>query len=154
MTKRYIELFLWITLLSVTDSITCVRSLKSNLIMKIQSLLCLAFITCFLYSCRKDLVDEAQLVGKWKCVEIIEESETPPLQHINFEFNADSTYHYYSDNKNSGQKGDWYTLDDKLYTTPEGGKLMAVKLGVSGMDTVRFYQNKGGKPVVWVMVRQ
>lgn len=122
--------------------------------MKLQSILSIAFVIICLFSCRKDLVEEAQMVGKWQCVKIEETGENPPLQNINFVFSADSTYHYYGDDKNTGQKGTWYTLDDKLYTTPNNGKLMAVKLGVSGMDTLRFYQNKGGKPVVWTMVRQ
>lgn len=105
-------------------------------------------------SCRKDLVEETQMVGKWECVKIETKGENPPLKSIIFDFKADSTYHYYSVNNLKGQRGVWYTLDDILYTTPEGGKKMGVKLGVSGMDTLRFYQNRGGKPETWTMVRR
>lgn len=126
--------------------------------MKIKSLLALLLIVFCLFSCREDLVDETQLVGKWQCFEIEEQEETAPLQTIIFEFNADSTYHYYGDSKSAGQRGTWYTLDDMLYTTPDGGNLMAVKLGINegstAIDTVRFYQNKGGKAVVWHMKRK
>lgn len=122
--------------------------------MKIKTVLTLLLTTLFFFSCHNDLVEESQLVGKWKCVKIEEQGTTPPLQTIIFEFNADSTYHYYGDSKRAGQKGSWYTLEDKLYTTPEGGSKMAVMLGVSGPDTIRFNQNKGGKAVVWTMVRQ
>lgn len=126
--------------------------------MNIKSLVALLLVVCCLFSCRKDLIEEAQLVGKWQCFEIEEQEESAPLQSITFEFNADSTYHYYGDSKSAGQRGTWYTLDDKLYTTPDGGNLMAVKLGVNegsvAMDTVRFYQNKGGKAVVWHMLRK
>ncbi len=122
--------------------------------MKYLNYVLIAIFTLTFFSCHKDLIEEAEMVGTWKCVEIEEKGEIPPLQDIVFDFKADSTYHLHDNDLNAGQKGQWYTMEDKLYTHPEGGKLMAVKLGRSGNDTLRFYQNRGGFPVVWTMVRQ
>ncbi len=121
----------------------------------------LVLIILLISACTTNLLDHNQMVGNWHCVEIIDNNKntSAPLGEINFEFNADSTYTYYSKDKNSGQTGTWYTLEDKLYTTPEGGKKMAVKLGLtsdnpSSIDTLLFYQNRGGVPEVWKMARQ
>ena len=122
--------------------------------MKYLNYIVFTLMTLSFFACHKDLVDEAEMVGTWKCVEIEKQEKYPPLKEIIFDFNADSTYHLHENVLNEGQKGTWYTLGDKLYTTPEGGNLMAVKLGRSGNDTLRFYQNRGGIPEVWTMVRQ
>ena len=113
-----------------------------------------ALIILTLFSCRKDLIEEAQLIGKWVCVEI--KKDTPATRKpsdISFEFKKDSTYIYALANEYS-EDGTYYTLDDKLYTTPSGKAKMAVKLGLSGTDTLRFYQNRGGNVEVWTMLRQ
>lgn len=107
-----------------------------------------------LMSCRKDLVEEAELLGQWECVEIDKDGATPPLNGLAFEFRKDSTYTLKSKEGIEAQKGTWYTLEDRLYTTPEGGKLMFVVLGRSGDDTLRFHQNRGGMPETWTMVRR
>ena len=127
-------------------------------LMKIKSLLALSLVICFLFSCRTDLVEEAKLVGKWQCFEIERQEKTAPLESITFEFNADSTYHYYGESKSAGERGIWYTLEDKLYITPDGGTLMAVMLGINegstAIDTIRFHQNRGGKAETWHMLRK
>ncbi len=107
-----------------------------------------------LFSCRKDLIEEAQLIGKWVCVDI--KKDTPATRKpsdISFEFRKDSTYTYALANEYK-EDGTFYTLDDKLYTTPNGKTKMAVKLGASGTDTLRFYQNRGGNVEVWTMLRK
>lgn len=112
----------------------------------------LVLIVVSLFSCRKDLMEEAEMVGKWECVEIVSQVEQPTLKSILFDFKADSTYQM--SHGKTLRKGTWYTLEDRLYTTPEGGVLMAVKLGRSGNDTLRFHQNRGGMVEVWTMVRR
>lgn len=114
-----------------------------------------AFILTLLFaSCQTSLVDDSQMIGKWECVNIETKGENPPLKSIFFDFKSDSTYHYYSANNPKGQKGSWYTLNDVLYTTPQDGKKMGVKLGLNSPDTLLFYQNRGGKPETWTMVRR
>ncbi len=113
----------------------------------------LALGICFV-SCRKDLVDESELVGTWQCIDILKDTPaTRSPSDIKFTFKADSTYTYSLANEYS-EDGTFYTLDDKLYTTPNGGSKMMVKLGVSGSDTLRFHQNRGGRMEVWTMLRK
>ncbi len=122
--------------------------------MKFQISLIALFLGLTLFSCRKDLIEETQLVGTWECVHI--KKDTPAKRKPNdfkFTFRADSTYTYSISNEYS-EDGTFYTLDDKLYNTPNGKSKMAVKLGLSGMDTLRMYQNRGGNPEVWTLVRQ
>ncbi len=122
--------------------------------MKPQSILLIFCLAAVFFSCRKDLVDEAALVGSWECIHILKDSPaTRKPSDIRFEFRKDSTYTYSLSNEYS-EDGTYYTLDDKLYTTPKGKNKMAVKLGVSGPDTLRFYQNRSGSAEVWTMLRK
>ncbi len=122
---------------------------------KIKLLFLIGISLLFLQSCVTDLVDETELVGNWEGIELLKDtipSNRPPSD-VKFEFRADSTYTYRLSNEFK-EEGTWYTLQDKLYTTPDGGKKFSVILEPIGSDTMVFHQNRGGKPEHWKLMRK
>lgn len=107
----------------------------------------------FLISCggskQKDLI-----VGHWTGVEWLEEGKpsiyTP--SDAAFQFDAGDTYSFtYAGNMESGK---YYVSNHQLFTTPDGGVKMMVKIIKLDQDTLRFDMNRGGTAEQLTLVRK
>lgn len=108
----------------------------------------------YLLSCggskQKDLI-----VGHWTGVEWLEEGQ--PSAVLNpadavFQFDAGDTYSFtYAGNT---EKGKYYVSNHELFTTPDGGVKMMVKIIQLDQDTLRFDMNRGGTSERLTLVRK
>jgi len=110
--------------------------------------------TAFLLSCggskQKDLI-----IGRWTGVEWLEGGQ--PSSILNpadavFQFDAGDAYSFtYAGNT---EKGKYFVSNQQLFTTPEGGAKMMVRITKLDQDTLRFDMNRGGTSERLTLVRQ
>ena len=99
---------------------------------------------------QKDLI-----VGRWTGVEWLESGQ--PSAVLNpadavFQFDAGDTYSFtYAGNIESGK---YFVTNQQLFTTPDGGVKMMVKIIKLDQDTLRFDMNRGGSSERLTLVRQ
>lgn len=115
----------------------------------------LPIILCnlFLLSCGESKQKEL-IVGHWTGVEWLEEGK-PSLYtpgDASFQFEAGHDYSFtYAGNTEQGQ---YYVSNGELYTTPDGGVKMMVKIVKLDQDTLRFDMNRGGTSEQLTLVRK
>ena len=108
----------------------------------------------FLFSCggskQKDLI-----VGHWTGVEWLEEGKPSTILNpadASFQFDAGDTYSFtYAGNT---EKGKYFVSNHELFTTPDGGVKMMVKIIKLDQDTLRFDMNRGGTSERLTLVRK
>ena len=99
---------------------------------------------------QKDLI-----VGRWTGVEWLESGQ--PSAALNpadavFQFDAGDTYSFtYAGNTESGK---YFVTNQQLFTTPDGGVKMMVKIIKLDQDTLQFDMNRGGSSERLTLVRQ
>ncbi len=106
-----------------------------------------------LFSCKEN-ENEKLLPGKWSGVEWLIDGQpsTYAVTSTSFEFLPDGSYQYrYQDRI---EKGSFYLSGNELYTTPEGGVKMMVKLRKLTADSLIFDMNRGGQAESLTLVRQ
>ena len=116
--------------------------------------LLILFTATLLISCggskQKDII-----VGHWTGVEWLEEGK--PSSILNpadavFQFDAGDTYSFtYAGNT---EKGKYYVSNHELFTTPDGGVKMMVRIIKLDQDTLRFDMNRGGTSERLTLVRR
>jgi hypothetical protein len=98
--------------------------------------------------------NEKLLPGTWTGVEWLIEGRPAGYNVANtaFQFNADGTYAYlYGD---AQENGAYFVTGQELYTTPEGGEKMMVRIKKLTTDTLVFEMNRGGTLELLTLVRQ
>jgi len=121
-----------------------------------QKNILLLFIICstLLISCgdskQKDLI-----IGSWTGVEWLEAGQ--PSSVLNpadavFQFDAGDTYSFtYAGNT---ERGKYFVSNQQLFTTPDGGVKMMVRIIKLDQDTLRFDMNRGGSSERLTLVRK
>ena len=110
-------------------------------------------ILFFTASCNKSEVDK-RIFGNWAGVEWLVEGQ--PSTHTPgdaiFTFDSLGVYTFtYQDNI---EKGTYYINGNQLFTTPDGGIKMMVKIPKLTVDTLVFYMNRGGQAETLTLVRK
>lgn len=85
------------------------------------------------------------IIGKWTGVEWMagtRESPNIPSKAV-FTFNEDGSYTF--DYAGNIEKGKYFVSGDELFTTPDGGIKMMVKIPRITADTLIFDMNRGGQ---------
>ncbi len=99
-------------------------------------------------------VDEKLVVGDWKGVEWLvagQEAEYDATSTF-FSFKEDGKYTYqYAD---MGEEGDYYVVNNELFTTPNGGMKMMVKIKTLTQDTMILNMNRGGTSETLTLARK
>jgi hypothetical protein len=99
---------------------------------------------------QKDLI-----IGRWTGVEWLESGQ--PSYVLNpadavFQFDAGDTYSFtYAGNTENGK---YFVSNQQLFTTPDGGVKMMVRIIKLDQDTLRFDMNRGGSSERLTLVRQ
>jgi hypothetical protein len=98
--------------------------------------------------------DKELIIGHWTGVEWLEEGVpsiyTPGDASFQFETTGDYTFTY----AGNAEKGKYFVSNHQLFTTPDGGIKMMVKVIKLDQDTLRFDMNRGGKAERLTLVRR
>jgi Lipocalin-like domain len=93
------------------------------------------------------------ILGKWKGIEWLVDghpSSHTPGEAV-FTFNEDGLYTFeYSGNVENGK---YYVNNNELFTTPDGGIKMMVKIPKLTQDTLIFDMNRGGQAEKLTLIR-
>jgi hypothetical protein len=119
--------------------------------MKIKGYLCLLSIILFT-SCF-DAEKQRLIIGSWNGIEWLVEGR--PSSHaadaVAFHFDETGKYTYrYQDFMESGK---YNVANNQLFTTPEGGERMMVKIVKLDQDTLVFDMNRSGQSELLKLVR-
>ena len=105
-----------------------------------------------LLSCTEK-VDKKLLPGDWQGVQWIVAGMGGEIDASTavFSFKEDGHYTYsYNDAK---EKGKYYVVNGELYTTPDGGTKMMVKIEKLTQDSLVFNMNRGGQSETLTLLR-
>jgi hypothetical protein len=109
-------------------------------------------IATLLFSCT-ERIDKKLLPGEWKGAEWIVtgvEGEIDASTAV-FTFKDDGLYSYsYNDALETGK---YYVVNGELYTTPDGGTKMMVKIEKLTQDSLVFNMNRGGQAEKLTLLR-
>ena len=120
---------------------------------KIPSFFLSAIILFFVYSCSESQKSPL-LYGQWTGIEWLVEGQpsTHTPEDAIFTFDSLGVYTFtYQDNT---EKGTYYTNGNQLFTTPEGGIKMMVKIPKLTQDTLIFDMNRGGQAERLTLIRK
>ena len=121
--------------------------------MKINSfalILLLMTITCT--SCF-DAKKKKLILGEWVGVEWISGSSPIPVNPQDAKFTFRDNGEYSLQFEGNVEKGKYAYANNQLFTTPEGGIRMMVKIEKLTQDTLIFNMNRGGQPEKLTLVR-
>jgi hypothetical protein len=111
-------------------------------------------IVVTLISACKENPAKTLLPGSWRGVEWLLETGNPThnAESARFVFREDGTYTYsYND---LTEQGKWYLVGNELYTTPDGGVKIMVKIPKITADSLVFDMNRGGMREQLTLVRE
>ncbi len=124
------------------------------LLMKLKNCYLLSSLLIgFLFSCNMT-VDEKLVIGDWKGVEWLIDGQDSEYDATTtyFSFAEGGTYTYqYGD---MGEEGSFSVVNNQLFTTPNGGIKMMVKLKKLTLDTMVMNMNRGGTSETLTLVRK
>ena len=99
--------------------------------------------------------DKELIIGHWTGVEWLEQGAPSRLYtpgDASFQFETSGDYSFtYADNTEQGR---YFVSNHQLFTTPEGGVKMMVKIIKLDQDTLRFDMNRGGTSEQLTLVRR
>jgi hypothetical protein len=115
----------------------------------LPAILATAFLACMPAS-----FDEKLLPGEWQGAKWVVEGQTEEIDASTavFSFAPDGNYTYtYND---AVEKGKYYMASNELFTTPEGGIKMMVKVQKLTQDSLVFNMNRGGQSETLTLIRK
>jgi hypothetical protein len=113
------------------------------------SIFCIAFLLACDNSKDKELI-----IGHWTGVEWLEEGAPSLYTPADASFQFESTGDYAFTYAGNTEQGKYFVSNHQLFTTPDGGIKMMVKVVKLDQDTLRFDMNRGGKSERLTLVRQ
>ncbi len=118
-----------------------------------SSLFAILAIILLLTSCKKS-ENKNLIIGHWTGTEWLVEGH--PSTHIpeDATFTFDDTGNYTYAYAGNIEKGDYFISNNQLFTTPEGGIKMMVKVIKLTQDTLVFDMNRGGQAERLTLVRK
>ena len=121
--------------------------------MKHRSTFIVLAFCIFSYSC-KESENKNLIIGHWTGTEWLVEGH--PSTHTPEEaiFTFDTTGNYSFEYAGNIEKGAYYVNNNQLFTTPEGGIKMMVKIPMLTQDTLIFDMNRGGQAERLTLVRK
>lgn len=110
--------------------------------MKWQTYFLLILVFSF-FACGES-VDKTLLAGTWNGVEWVVEGQRDAYDATlaSFTFEPEGRYAYTYNG--ATEKGDYYVTNRELYTTPDGGVKMMVRIRTLSPDSLVFDMNRGG----------
>ena len=110
-------------------------------------------VILFLVSCTPS-ENNNLILGKWTGVEWLVEDQPSSHTPGDATFTFDDTGHYTFEYAGSLEKGTYYINNNQLFTTPEDGIKMMVKIPKLTKDTLIFDMNRGGQAEKLTLIRK
>src|SRR5690349_12884625 len=117
-----------------------------------SSLFCLLIIV-FMTACFQKL-DEKLLLGEWHGAEWLVEGQTADYDATSALFTFDEKGKYSYNYAGSGETGKYHVSGNELFTTPEGGIQMMVKIQKLTPDSLVMLMNRGGTSETLTLVKK
>ena len=117
-----------------------------------SNLFCLLIIV-FMTSCFQKL-DEKLLLGEWHGAEWLVEGQTADYDATSALFTFDEKGKYSYNYAGSGETGKYHVSGNELFTTPEGGIQMMVKIQKLTPDSLVMLMNRGGTSETLTLVKK
>lgn len=112
--------------------------------MKSISIISTGIIILLVFACSPSKKDR-MIEGQWFGVDWTIDGQPSGYDaaRVAFQFNPDGTYQYaYRDLEESGT---YFVTGQELYTTPDGGTKIMVRIKSLSADTLEFEMNRGGQ---------
>ncbi len=119
-----------------------------------KSLILFAIAMCMVWVACQHPIDKKLLNGSWKGAQWLVEGQPGEIDAsvAGFTFRPDGTYEYiYNGTPESGK---YLLQNDELFTTPDGGVKMMVKVEKLTQDSLVFHMNRGGQSETLTLLRQ
>ena len=110
------------------------------------------FLLTLLLSCTQSENDKL-IIGQWTGIEWLIEGQPSTHTPGDAIFTFDSLGLYTFTYQDNTEKGSYYIANNQLFTTPEGGIKMMVKIPKLTRDTLIFDMNRGGQSEKLTLVR-
>jgi len=107
----------------------------------------------FLLSC-SDPENKKLILGKWTGTEWLVQGHPSTHTPEEASFTFDDAGNYSFEYAGNIEKGTYYTNNNQLFTTPDGGIKMMVKIPKLTKDTLIFDMNRGGQAEQLTLVRK
>jgi hypothetical protein len=107
----------------------------------------------FLTACFNKL-DEKILYGEWKGAEWLVEGQSGDYDATSALFTFDDKGKYSFSYAGSGESGKYYINNNELFTTPDGGIKMMVKIEKLTTDSLVMEMNRGGTSETLTLVKK
>ncbi|MBP7239343.1 MAG: lipocalin family protein [Saprospiraceae bacterium] len=99
-------------------------------------------------------IDENLIHGEWKGAEWLIEGQTGDYDATSASFMFDEKGKYTFDYAGSGESGKYHISNNELFTTPDGGIQMMVKIEKLTVDTLVMQMNRGGTAEKLTLVKK
>jgi len=119
----------------------------------LSSILLSLLLLLFLFSCDHS-ENKKLIVGYWNGIEWLVEGHPSTHTPEDASFTFDSTGIYTFEYAGNIEKGTYYINNNQLFTTPEGGIKMMVKVKKFTQDTLIFDMNRGGQAERLTLIRK
>ena len=114
------------------------------------------FAICFVlfsFACN-DSENKKLILGHWTGIEWLDNSGNAGYNAADAAFTFGEDGRYTFSYQNTQEKGDYFISNSQLYTTPDGGIKMMVRVTRLTQDTMVFEMNRGGQPERLTLVRK
>jgi hypothetical protein len=108
---------------------------------------------CFSLVACEESENEKLIVGSWSGIEWLVDGKPSGKNAIATRFDFDSTGKYTYDYAGNIEKGTYKVEKDNLFTKPEGGLEMMVKIATITNDSLVFDMSRGGRPEKLTLLR-
>lgn len=113
-----------------------------------------AILAIAFFACMPSSFDEKLLPGQWQGALWVVEGQTNQIDATTalFSFGPDGKYTYtYND---ATENGTYFMSNNELFTTPDGGIKMMVKVQKLTQDSLVFNMNRGGQSETLTLIRK
>jgi len=120
---------------------------------QLKPLVFAVFILFSFFSCSENS-NKKLILGHWTGVEWLVEDHPSSHTPQDASFTFDSTGIYTFEYAGNIEKGKYYLNNNQLFTTPEGGIKIMVKIPKLTQDTMIFDMNRGGQAERLTLIRK
>lgn len=119
----------------------------------LKSLFLLVVVVLSMHACKQP-VDKNLLFGEWRGVDWRIEGQEAEYDAASTTFSFDTSGRYVYRYGDFEEGGEYSVVSDELFTTPDGGMKMMVKISTLTPDSLVMHMNRGGTSETLKLVRE